>query len=86
MEALITAIVGLNVTLVGALVWLLKASFTRFFGNANDPGIISQFNATLQTMTVDIKENTSVIRGLQETLKEKIHGQATTGPDGPLTS
>ena len=69
METLAVAILGLNGTLIGALIWMLKTLFTKMFGNGERPGILDRFNATMQSMNADIRENTVAIRELQRLLK-----------------
>ena len=70
METLAVAILGLNGTLVGALIWLLKVSFTRLFGNAEAPGILNEFNSTFQSLNADVQENTRAIRELRDYQKQ----------------
>lgn len=76
METLAVAILGLNGTLIAALIWLLKATFTRLFGNDRDPGLFLKMNTTLQAMNTDIQENTAAIRELQRIFKERSGGRA----------
>ncbi len=75
METLAIAILGLNGTLVGALIWLLKTSFTRLFGSADDPGILKQFNTTFQSLNADVQENTRAIRELRDYQKQHARSQ-----------
>lgn len=86
MEGVVAAILGLNATLVGALIWMLKHIFTRLFGSEKDPGLVSSVNMTLQSMNTDIKENTAAIRELKTIIKENTHGQTSYGPDRPFPS
>ena len=94
MDTLSTAIVGLNVTLVGALIWVLRYGILKLFGAEGKKGVVGELNDTLQEMNSDIKEQTLAIREvtsvqtetnrtLQAILEkqETIHGKTTTSPD-----
>ena len=83
MEALAVAILGINGTLIGALIWLLKITFSRLFGSSEQPGIISMVNATLQSMNADIRENTVAIRELQRIFKEQTRETARRSASDP---
>ena len=75
METIAVAILGLNGTLVGALIWLLKSTFTRLFGNDKDQGILSKFNLTLVSLNEDVQENTRAIRELRDYQKQHARSQ-----------
>ena len=83
METLAVAILGLNATLIGSLIWIIKALFTKVFGNDKDPGILTRFNSTLQSMNEDIRENTIAIRELQRIFKDERIGMARRIASGP---
>lgn len=70
METLAVAILGINGTLVGCLIWLLKLVFSKLFGNDKDPGILNTFNATFQSLNEDVQENTRAIRELRDYQKQ----------------
>jgi hypothetical protein len=94
MDTLSAAIVGLNVTLVGALIWVLRYGILKLFGAEGKRGVVGELNDTLQEMNTDIRENTLAIREftstqvetnrtLQAILREQEtnHGETTTSPD-----
>ena len=71
MDTVTAAILGINGTLVGSLIWLLKITFTRLFGSNGDPGILNKFNNTFQSLNEDVQENTRAIRELQSLFKDR---------------
>jgi len=74
-ETLAVAILGLNGTLIGCLVWLLKTVFTRLFGNEKDPGILHTFNTTFESLNADVQENTQAIRELRDYQRQHARSQ-----------
>ena len=83
METLAVAILGINGTLVGCLIWLLKATFTKLFGSDTDPGLVIKLNTTMQSMNTDIKANTVAILELQRVFRESSIGKARRTASDP---
>jgi hypothetical protein len=72
MDPTTAAIVGLNATLVGVLVWALKTLITRLFGDGRqDRGAIGAF-------LEDLEENTKAIRELRDYQRDHARAQVET--------
>jgi hypothetical protein len=67
MTTITVTILGINGTLIGALVWFLKFIITKLFGNGNRKGLLPDFLESFRGMHGDIRENTQAIRDLQQT-------------------
>lgn len=72
MDSVTAALMALNGTLIGALVWALKTLITRLFGNGReDQGVAGAF-------LTDLQQNTQAIRELRDYQREHARAQAQT--------
>lgn len=70
MTTVALAIIGLNGTLIGGLLWVLKFFVKKLFGNGTVRGLLPDFLESFRGMHGDIRENTQAIRDLRQTQDE----------------
>jgi len=69
METIAVAIIGLNATLIGAMIWVLKFVAVKIFGSNGKEGAFAAFSATLKQMNDDIRESTVAIHEMRKTME-----------------
>jgi len=69
METIAVAIIGLNATLIGAMIWVLKFVAVKVFGSNGKEGAFAAFSATLKQMNDDIRESTVAIHEMRKTME-----------------
>lgn len=96
MESTVLALVGIIGTFAGGMFWFLKFFARKMFGKegTNDRGVAGELNDNFRQMNTDLRENTTVVRGLKksqdmanETLlqilnHQKNNGKTTLRPNG----